>query len=536
MLLSDGMRSLCQKRICLYFRYLILFTFKGSVHFRTMLFTYAQLPVKGSFLSLFKLVCCAFGTGCGQFPVKLHFTHIMVQKIILSSLFIFGFLSLKGQEQPVRTLKEVMEIALNNNSTLRRSEIEQQRRAIDHRQARLNVLPSISANLGHGISQGRSVDPTTNQFTESTFSSGSQGLSADMTLFNGLRMLHDIRMKGEARQAGLLEQEGQIHTFKLDVVESYIQVLTANDMLEQSRNQLEVTREQLWRAEVMQAEGAMAPGDYFDLRGQSKNDENVVAFNEQSLKTTRLRLAKLMQIDEENLGQLAALDLSLTNTGKANTGNANTGKANTGKANTGKQDGREEQDLFGQAQESLPHIRALEHRIRESKQQIGIAKSGFYPSLGLGAGLNSRYSDQYTTSYGTQFNQNLGKYISVNLRIPIFNRLQTLNQVKVARLAYEDAQLQREIQLQTLKEETAKAVFDLKTTAQSVRNLEEQVLHYTESFRIAREHFEAGASNSLLFLTAKNKADAARQQLVIKQYEFLLQQYINDYYRGSLVF
>lgn len=450
----------------------------------------------------------------------------MVQKIILSSLFIFGFLSLKGQEQPVRTLKEVMELALNNNSTLRRGEIEQQRRTIDHRQARLNVLPSIAANLGHGMSQGRSVDPTTNQFTESTFSSGSQGLSADMTLFNGLRMLHDIRMKAEARQAGLLEQEGQIHIFKLDVIESYIQVLTANDMLEQSRNQLEVTREQLRRAEVMQAEGAMAPGDYFDLRGQSKNDENVVAFNEQNLKATRLRLAKLMQIDEANLGRLAALDLSLANTGKANTGNANTGK----------QEGREEQDLFGQAQEALPQIRAMEHRIRESKQQIGVAKSGFYPSLGLSAGLNSRYSDQYTTSYGTQFNQNLGKYISVNLRIPIFNRLQTLNQVKVARLAYEDAQLQREIQLLTLKEETAKAVFDLKTTAQSVRNLEEQVLHYTESFRIAREHFEAGASNSLLFLTAKKKADAARQQLVIKQYEFLLQQYINDYYRGSLAF
>src|SRR5690606_2590215 len=128
--------------------------------------------------------------------------------------------------------------------------------------------------------------------------------------------------------------------------------------------------------------------------------------------TTRLRLAKLMQIDEENLGQLAALEVSL--------------------ANTGMHEDRQEQDLFGQAKVALPQIRALEHRIRESKQQIGIAKSGFYPSLGLGAGLNSRYSDQYTTSYGTQFNQNLGKYVSVSLRIPIFNRLQTLNQVKVA--------------------------------------------------------------------------------------------------------
>src|SRR5690606_32870611 len=99
LLLLEGMRSLCQKCICLYFNSLMFLAFKSSVHFRTVLFTFAQSPVKPPFLSLFKLVCCAFGTGCGLFPVKIHFTHIMIQKILLSSLFIFGFLSLKGQEQ-----------------------------------------------------------------------------------------------------------------------------------------------------------------------------------------------------------------------------------------------------------------------------------------------------------------------------------------------------------------------------------------------------------------------------------------------------
>ncbi|HCU44083.1 MAG TPA: TolC family protein, partial [Sphingobacterium sp.] len=53
-------------------------------------------------------------------------------------------------------------------------------------------------------------------------------------------------------------------------------------------------------------------------------------------------------------------------------------------------------------------------------------------------------------------------------------------------------------------------------------------------FRIAQVHFEAGNSNSVLFLTAKNKLDSSQIQLLVKQYEWLLQKYINDYYAGAL--
>ncbi len=440
----------------------------------------------------------------------------MIRNIMVFAIALMIYLPLMGQQVPVRTLEEVMGIALSNNSGLQKGEIALRRQQIDYNQSRLNVLPSVSANVGHGINQGRSVDPTTNQFTERTFSSGNQGLSADMTLFNGFRMLHDVRMKGQARAAGRLEYEGQVNEFKLDVIEAYIQVLTATDVLAQSENQLEVTREQLRRAEVMQEEGAFAPGDYYDIRGQMKNDENTVESNKQSLYAARLRLAKMMQVDEQELGSLAPLEVRL--------------------ANPVTDPGSRTVALFERAQRELPKLQALDYRIGEARQQIGMARSGFFPSLGVGAGLNSRYSNQYETSYMTQFNQNLGKYVSLSLRIPIFNRMQTLNQVKQARLGYEDAQLEKEIQLQALKEATSKAVFDLRTSAIAVRNLEEQVMHYAESFRIAQVQFEAGASNSFLFLSAKNKVDAARQQLVIRQYQYLLQQYINDYYEGELRF
>ncbi|MNY06846.1 Outer membrane efflux protein [compost metagenome] len=108
------------------------------------------------------------------------------------------------------------------------------------------------------------------------------------------------------------------------------------------------------------------------------------------------------------------------------------------------------------------------------------------------------------------------------------------NQVKLARLDLETAKFQKDIALNDLRQETAKAVFNLKNVSNNIVQLQEQQQSYYESFRIAQVHFEAGNSNSVLFLTAKNKLDSSQIQLLVKQYEWLLQKYINDYYAGAL--
>lgn len=428
---------------------------------------------------------------------------------LLIIFFSFPVLFVQGQKNDTLTLQQCIAMAISNSSELKRFEIMNKRDDIAYRSAHLNRLPSLSAYVGHGFSQGRSVDPTTNQFTERNFVSGNQGIGGEISLFNGFRTLYDIRMQGSARAAGRLEFESKLNDFKLNVLEAYIQVLTATDILEQSKRQWEVTQAQLRRAEVMHREGAFAPGDYYDIKGQSKSDANTVAIHEKAMYNARLRLARLLEIDEREMGRLARLtmepDLQLADA----------------------------EVMYAGAQ-NLPHIQALRHRIEESKHRLYISRANLYPSISMGANLGSHYSDQFPSNYFTQFNQNLGKNISFSLRIPIFNRLQTLQQLKLGRLGIQDAELHRDLQLRLLQEETARAVFNLNNSLSEIRNQEAQVESFAESFRIARVNFEAGVTNSLTFLSAKNKVDAAELQLVLKRYEYILQHYINDYYMGSL--
>jgi len=167
------------------------------------------------------------------------------------------------------------------------------------------------------------------------------------------------------------------------------------------------------------------------------------------------------------------------------------------------------------------------------EENIKLMKSEYYPSLSLGAGLGSNYSKDGGEAFN-QIKNNFRKSVSLSLTIPIFNRFATRTNVRMAQVDFNEAVLNKSIRENELRMNTAKAVFDLRTAQTNVQNLKEQEQSYQEAFRIANVHFEAGNSNSVIYLTAKNKLDNTRSQLVIKQYEWLLQKYINDYYAGAL--
>ena len=420
--------------------------------------------------------------------------------------------AIRGNEsESKRSLADCIQLAIKANPTLLQNELAVKRAEVNLSQAKSNRLPNLNGRLGHSLTSGRSVDNATNQYITSNNSSGNFGLDASVPVFNGFRILNDIRMRADAKAAGKLEFDSQVNALKLDVITAYIQVLTAQDVLRQSEVQTEVTREQVRRAEAMQKEGAINPGDYFDLKGQLANDINMIESNKQRLYTNRVKLASLLNIEEAQLGDLQALEL---------------------KADAQKMDAT---TLYNLATENLPNIPALDWKIKAAEKNIKIAQSSYWPSLSLNGGLGSNYSKNVKTGgYWYQMKNNLGKSVSLDLSIPIFNRFKVRNDVKLAKLDLESSKFQREIALNNLRTETANAVFNLQNASNTITQLQEQNTNYAESFRIAKVVFELGNSNSVIFLTAKTKYDNSQIQLVVKQYEWLLQKYINDYYAGSL--
>ncbi|HAE66801.1 MAG TPA: hypothetical protein DCG77_06240, partial [Sphingobacterium sp.] len=291
-----------------------------------------------------------------------------------------------------RSLAECIQLAIKANPTLLQNELDVRRAEVNLAQAKANRLPDVDASLQHSLTSGRSQDNSTLQYISSNNSTGNFSLGASLPIFRGFRLFHDIRMRADAKTAGKLTFDTQINALKLDVITAYIQSLTAQDILRQTEMQTEVTREQVRRAESMHKEGAINPGDYFDLKGQLANDVNTIENNRQLLYSSRVKLAALLNMDENQLGELD-----------------NLGIKESGQRLDAKQ-------LYEMAVDQLPDIQALDYRIKVAERDIKIAKSYYYPSLSLSAGLGSNYSKLgIQGTYWSQMRNNVGKYISLNL-------------------------------------------------------------------------------------------------------------------------
>ncbi len=420
--------------------------------------------------------------------------------------------SVLGQTPRRLSLAECIDMAIQNNPTLRRAELALSRDNIQYKQAQYKRLPSLNGNVNHDYNEGRSVNSTTNQFVESSYFSGSQSLSLSVPLFRGFQIMHDIRKRASAKEAGKLEFEGAINELKLDVIAAYVLLLTAQDMLSQSEGQLAVSQENLRRTGVLHQQGAINPGDYYDLEGQVQAEQHALDNAKQVLHNSELRLASLLAISLDELPGIQPLGMPSPD-------------ANLSRA-----------DLYKEALAVLPNFKALDWRIKEAQSDIKVAKADYYPSLSLNAGIQSRFSsvDAAGYNYWQQLKNYPSKGVSLSLRVPIFNQMNVRTQVKLAKLNLEEVIWNRKIAENKLQEETAKAVFNLSLLQRNVSNLQQQEQSYQEAFRIAQVHFDKGNSNSVLYLTAKNKLDNTKNQLLIKQYEWVLQKYINDYYAGKL--
>lgn len=279
---------------------------------------------------------------------------------IVTVVFIISYsnaMSVMGQTSARLSLTECVRLAVQNNPTLKQTELNLYRNQIHYKQAHYNRLPSLDGNIGHGYNEGRSVNATTNQFVNTGYFSGGQSLYFSAPIFNGFEILHDIRRRASAREAGKFEFEGAVNELKLDVIEAYVSVLTAQDVLRQTERQLTVTQENVDRMEIMQREGATDPGDFYDLKGQLRTDQNLLETNRQALYSRELRLAALLNVPVDELPELESLPLVAD-------------QATYSSA-----------ELLHKAIDVLPQFKALDWRIKEAQQQIEGVKAAYYPSL-----------------------------------------------------------------------------------------------------------------------------------------------------------
>jgi outer membrane protein len=192
--------------------------------------------------------------------------------------------------------------------------------------------------------------------------------------------------------------------------------------------------------------------------------------------------------------------------------------------------------IYAEALGIKPEIAAQQLKLKGTEHNIKIARAGYYPTLSLSGGMGTNY---YTTSgfksdnFSTQLRNNFSQYIGLNLNIPIFNRFQTRNSIRTAKIQRENQQLQLDNTKKTLYQEIQKVYYNALNALSKEQSSLEAVKSTQTAFNLMQAKYENGKATITEFNESKNTYLKSESELVQARYENLYQHALLEFYRGK---
>ena len=472
-----------------------------------------------------------------------------MKRLFITGLLLATMLGMSSGYAQTLNLQQCVDLAIKNNPQVNQAIYQSQTAAINFKQAKGNILPDLFGNLGHGINQGRNIDPFTNSYINQQVNYANAGINSSITVFNGGNLQNSIQQNRLLDQAATADVQQSKETITLNVLLAYLQILNNTDLLEQANNQLIVTGKQVDRLDILNKAGSIVPALFYDLKGQYANDQLAVVNAQNSLNQSRLALAQLMNVPYAQVVSVQPVELNelpVTNNTEAAA-------------------------VIQTALQQLPVIKGVALRRQAAEKGIRVAKGNYYPLISFSTGLNTNYSNaartetlvnmvdapsgdfvninggkvpvitqrrittQQSIGYFNQFKNNYGTSIFLNISIPLLNGFRAKNRVAQARADEKYAAFVEQTTKTQVSQTVEQASFNLNAATERYNTLVKQVADFSESFRIAEVRFQAGAITQVDYLVSKNNADRAKTNFIIAKYDYVFRSKILDYYQGKLV-
>jgi outer membrane protein len=444
------------------------------------------------------------------------------------------------------TLREIIDYAIANNLTVKRSTYAVETGEINYRQSKAVMLPSINASASQGYNWGRNIDPTTNVFTEDRIESASISANSSLLLWNGFRLFYSMKQNDielDALNQDMIKARNDVI---LNVITLYLNVVFNKELYAVAQFQLKSSQEQLTRTKRLSDAGSVPIGDVLNLEAQVATNEVNIIQQENSLNLSLLQLKQALQ-----LPSATPMDVELPQIDVEN-------ELVTKSA----------EEIFEIATMSMPEIKAAELRKKSAVYFLKSTKGSLYPRLSLNASFSSVYSDQrsqidlngpvtvqtvpvgyvggsmdqvfrdvsvpttYVPSYINQFQDNRGRNLGFNLQIPIFNGLSTRSSIQRAAINRDIADINLLETKNSLRQIVETAYNNAQASIKTYQSTEKQVKARDEAFRMTKQRYDLGAVNFVDYQIAENNLFQAQSDLLRAKYDFIFRKKVLDFYQG----
>jgi outer membrane protein len=472
----------------------------------------------------------------------------MKQRFFLITLLFVCQLTI-AQEAKKWTLRELIDYAISNNLTVKRSTYGVRNSEINLLQSKMTMLPSLNANGNYGINWGRTIDPTTNIFTENEIQNSNLGATSALLLWNGFRLFYNLKQSEtelDAVNEDLIKARNDVI---LQVITLYLNVVFNKELYNVAQVQVRSTQEQLDRTRRLAEAGSVPMADVLNLDAQLATNELSVIQQENALNLSLLQLKQALQLPAST-----PMDVEIPSV----------------TVDTQQSIMKSADEIYEIATMTMPEIKAADLRKRSSMFAFKSTRGNLYPRISINASYNTVYSDarqQFfpdggtsivtqqigfvggtfepvfrdvsvptgeirVPSIGDQYRENRGRSVGLNLQIPIFNGLQARSAMQRAAINRELADisfLETSNQLrQTVETAYNNAIASLKTYNSTERQLKAR----DEAFRMTSQRYNLGAANFVDYQVAENNLFQAQSDLLRAKYDFIFRKKVLDFYQG----
>lgn len=418
--------------------------------------------------------------------------------------------------QDTWNLSRCISFAIKNNIELKKMEVEEKLAIEDYRQSKRNLLPGVGASSNTGFSFGRSIDPNTNGIVNNQFFNSSYDLGAQMTLFNGFRMINQIEYQKFRKKAAEMNRLNATDDLAFQVMNSYFDVLYFEGILKIAEKQVEASGIKLKKVERQVELGMKSKPDLFEMRANYETEELRRIQAENSLKTANLQLKQRMNLADTIRIQLTEEQSPLVSVPVP-----------------------EQQNLFSSYLNWSPYYQSYQALLKASHKQLSVSRSLLFPSITATGAIGSGYYETNkdnagkTIGFNKQFSNNLSQYLGASLNVPIFNRWSRRSDIKKAKLEVEQAQ-------HILDEEKQKIYFEMMNNLNDLEALEKEYNQYQKqleadklAFQAAEKKIEQGFVSVVEFYIAKNRLASSESQVLKSRLQWEMKKKVLDFYSGK---
>ena len=476
--------------------------------------------------------------------------------IKMKLLILLSFITTFAYSQEKWSLQKCVQYAMDNNISIKQTDIQATLAEITYKESKLSQIPSANFSNSDGYRFGKSQNPSTGILENQNFFSIGLNLQSSAQIFNWFSKKNTILANEWSVQAANAATDKLKDDIALTVANSYLQVLLAVEQkniadvqVQQSISQLDIVNKQV-------KAGTLPELNALELEAQLANDSANLISATGNVTQAKYVLKAYMNLDAGapfEIEEPPVDMIPLEPIGEL-----------------------QPENVYALALANLPQQKMNDFKLKAAQKNALAAKGVLYPTISAFGNLGTNYGyfrsptyaqifngyapsglvvpdgsggfidvkrplytnggkNGYITSdgLGTQFSNNFGQSIGINISVPLFNGWQSKGNLQRAKLNIKTLEYQKDLDNQTLKQNIYQAYNAAIVALEKFTSSSKAVESAQKSYDFSTKRYNIGMLTTLEQITNQNNLFRAKLQYVLNQFDYVFKMKVLEFYKGQ---